>query len=194
MNRLLAKLPRSSSGSRDASANSSASRLPFDILDVSITDAGACFCGFALVSSLICFSGASNDDFISFCHSERSRGISYCFSTGNIERRLDPFDLRSGQAFARHDKLVASRAISWLVEFCPLAGVLLQNVARHKLLVALRQRIHLFDNLLQTKMLGETQRSAAMRRESGSENHSVIRVLGRFYHFFFNATRRLVDH
>src|SRR6266481_8330581 len=71
MNRLLAKLPRSSSGSRDASANSSASRLPFDIFDVSITDAGACFCDFALVSSLICFSGASNDDFISFCHSER---------------------------------------------------------------------------------------------------------------------------
>src|SRR6266404_3221638 len=180
MNRLLAKLPRSSSGSRDASANSSASRLPFDILDVSITDAGPCFCGFALVSSATCLSGASSGVFMlpvraqRFCHVERSRGTSYCFSTGNIERCLDPFDLRSGQAFARHDKLVASRAISWLVEFCPLAGVLLQNVARHKLLVALRQRIHLFDNLLQTKMLGETQRSAAMRRESGSENHSVI--------------------
>ena len=72
--------------------------------------------------------------------------------------------------------------------------MLLQNVARHKLLVALRQPIHLFDNLLQTKMLGETQRSAAIRGESGSENHSVIRVLGRIYHFFFNATRRFIDH
>src|SRR5438034_10153390 len=149
MNRLLAKLPRSSSGSRDASANSSASRLPFDILDVSITDAGACFCGFALVSSLICFSAASNDDFISFCHSERSRGISYCFSTGNIERCLD---------FARHNKLVASRAISCLVEFCPVQDVLLKNLARHKLLVTLRQPVHLFDNTPQTKMRGETQR------------------------------------
>src|SRR5207302_9823159 len=64
LNRLLAKLPRSSSGSRDASASSSASRLPFDIFDVSITDAGAGFCGFAVVSSATCFSGASNDDFM----------------------------------------------------------------------------------------------------------------------------------
>src|ERR1700719_646459 len=60
---MLAKLPRSSSGSRDASASSRASRLPFDILEVSMTEAG--FSGFALVSSAICFSGASNGDFIS---------------------------------------------------------------------------------------------------------------------------------
>ena len=39
MKRLLAKLPRSSSGSRDASASSSAARLPSDILEVSMTDA-----------------------------------------------------------------------------------------------------------------------------------------------------------
>src|SRR6266478_5910685 len=63
MKRLLAKLPRSSSGSRDASANSSASRLPFDIFDVSMT-AHVSFSGLALVSSAICFSGASSGDFI----------------------------------------------------------------------------------------------------------------------------------
>jgi hypothetical protein len=35
------------------------------------------FSGVALVSSAICFSGASSGDFMSFCHSERSRGISH---------------------------------------------------------------------------------------------------------------------
>src|SRR6266404_5878993 len=64
MKRLLAKLPRSSSGSRDASASSSASRCPFDILDVSITEAAVGFCDFALVSAAICFSGASSGVFI----------------------------------------------------------------------------------------------------------------------------------
>src|SRR5438132_10220930 len=82
MNRLLAKLPRSSSGSRDASASSGASRLPFDIFEVSMTDVGAGFSGsppdesvsprrpdFALVSSAICRSGASNGVFTSLCPS-----------------------------------------------------------------------------------------------------------------------------
>src|SRR4051794_33365356 len=64
MKRLLAKLPRSSSGSRDASASSSASRLPFDILEVSMIDDGAGFSGLALVSSETCLSGASSDDFM----------------------------------------------------------------------------------------------------------------------------------
>ena len=38
MKRLLAKLPRSSSGSRELSASSSAARFPSDILEVSMTD------------------------------------------------------------------------------------------------------------------------------------------------------------
>src|SRR6185369_13709515 len=63
MNRLLAKLPRSSSGSREASASSSAAALPADIFDVSITDAAG-LADFALVSSATCFSGASSGDFI----------------------------------------------------------------------------------------------------------------------------------
>jgi len=42
MKRLLAKLPRSSSGSRELSASSSAAALPADIFDVSMTDADRC--------------------------------------------------------------------------------------------------------------------------------------------------------
>src|SRR3954468_17880620 len=66
MKRLLAKLPRSSSGSREASASSSASRWPFDIFEVSITGAGASFDAgsFTPVSALICSGGASSGVFI----------------------------------------------------------------------------------------------------------------------------------
>src|SRR5207249_9475279 len=72
MKRLLAKLPRSSSGSREASASSSASRLPFDIFDVSIAvDVG--FAVLALVSAATCFSGASRGDFIEGQSSRLSR-------------------------------------------------------------------------------------------------------------------------
>src|SRR5919112_608652 len=59
MKRLLAKLPRSSRGSRELSASSSAAALPADIFDVSITGAAP----LAVVSSAICFSGASSDAF-----------------------------------------------------------------------------------------------------------------------------------
>src|SRR5882724_8455018 len=87
MKRLLEKLPRSSSGSRDASASSSASRCPFDIFDVSITEAAG-FPGsppdesvrpadLALVSSAICFSGASSGDFIKRAATARVPNLSY---------------------------------------------------------------------------------------------------------------------
>src|SRR4030081_3088938 len=64
MNRLLAKLPRSSNGSRDASASSSASRCPSGIFDVSIKDAVA-FGSLSPVSALTWSGGASRDDFMS---------------------------------------------------------------------------------------------------------------------------------
>ncbi len=64
MNRLLAKLPRSSSGSREASARSSAAAFPADILDVSITEVAACVGGFLPASSVIGFSGVSSGAFI----------------------------------------------------------------------------------------------------------------------------------
>src|ERR1041385_8239254 len=108
MKRLLAKLPRSSSGSRDASASSSASRCPFDILDVSITEAAAGFCDFALVSSATCFSGASSGDFIS----NSARNLILSFRTKL--RNLSIFSGRSMRCLdsARHDKLALRAASS----------------------------------------------------------------------------------
>src|SRR5712692_5951090 len=113
MKRLLAKLPRSSSGSRDASASSSASRLPFDIFEVSITDDGAGFSGLAVVSSAICFSGASKDDFMTGKISFR-RGRAFSKSRTarifHLFAQVDPFpqQLSSNQnarriAEVRHD-------------------------------------------------------------------------------------------
>src|SRR5205809_3001689 len=68
MNKLLAKLPRSSSGSRDASASSSASRWPFDIFEVSINGAAVFRVGSAVpVSALTCSGGASSGVFIECC-------------------------------------------------------------------------------------------------------------------------------
>src|SRR6476619_6051057 len=66
MNKLLAKLPRSSSGSRELSARSRAAALPADIFEVSMTDCASALAGWALVSSAICFSGASSGVFIEF--------------------------------------------------------------------------------------------------------------------------------
>src|SRR5438105_2350765 len=67
MNRLLAKLPRSSKGSRELSASSRAAAFPADILDVSIIGADPDLAedSFAPVSALICSGGASRGDFIS---------------------------------------------------------------------------------------------------------------------------------
>src|ERR1043165_62731 len=153
MKRLLAKLPRSSSGSRDASASSSASRLPFDILEVSITDAGgfrtARRSGFALVSSATCFSGASSGDFMaSVCHSEQSREISLC-----------PL---------RHDRDVVFERPSVFMKFCSIARMLLQNLAGQKLFVSLGKALQFRDDLAEPNMVRETQRPAAERRETGS--------------------------
>src|SRR6185436_2062495 len=66
MKRLLAKLPRSSSGSRELSARSSAAALPADILEVSITEAAAFPGAGTPVSALICSGGASSGVFIEF--------------------------------------------------------------------------------------------------------------------------------
>src|SRR2546430_9217188 len=63
--RLLAKLPRSWSGSRDASASSSAAAFPADIFDVSMMGAEPGFgVSFMPVSALMCSGGASNGVFI----------------------------------------------------------------------------------------------------------------------------------
>jgi len=63
---LLAKLPRSSKGSRELSASSSAAAFPADIFEVSIIGAVPDLAedSFAPVSALICSGGASRGDFI----------------------------------------------------------------------------------------------------------------------------------
>src|SRR6202008_2018607 len=72
--------------------------------------------------------------------------------------------------------------------------MLLQNLTRRKFLFALRQRFEFIDDFLQSKMLGETQRPATERRETGSQNHSVVRVLWRIDHFLFHTTCGLIHH
>src|SRR6266404_2498364 len=95
MNRLLAKLPRSSSGSRELSASSSAAAFPADIFEVSITGVDPDLAEDSLppVSALICSGGASSGDFISlagtmrFCHSGHSLGISHCLIVRDVSVR-----------------------------------------------------------------------------------------------------------
>src|SRR6266567_4726563 len=184
MKRLLAKLPRSSSGSRAASASSSASRWPFAIFDVSMT-AATVLSGFALVSSAICFSGASSGDFtVVICHSERSRGISQ-YSLRKVRDVSTSLDMTTMKVRAR---------ISFLIKFRFIPGVLLQYLAWRKFLLALRQAFEFIDDFVQSEMFGETQRPASERRETGSQNHSVVRVLRRIDHFLLYTTSGLVNH
>src|SRR3954453_14255526 len=92
MKRLLAKLPRSSRGSREASASSSAAALPADILEVSMTDA-VVLPDFALVSSATCFSGASSGDFISLRrHPEQRKSARLEGSPFQFRKSLRFFD------------------------------------------------------------------------------------------------------
>src|SRR5450432_186885 len=43
-------------------------------------------------------------------------------------------------------------------------------------------------------MIRKSQRATAERRETGAENHAVVRVFGRGDDFLFEAARRFVDH
>ena len=109
MNRLLAKLPRSSRGSRELSVSSSAAAFPADIFEVSITDVDPDLAedSLAPVSALICSGGASSGDFISlartvrFCHSERSLGVSHCLTVRDLSTLLDMTNGSSERRF--HD-------------------------------------------------------------------------------------------
>src|SRR6266700_1583978 len=184
MKRLLAKLPRSSSGSRAASASSSASRWPFAIFDVSMT-AATVLSGFALVSSAICFSGASRGDFtVVICHSEQCRGISQ-YSLRKVRDVSTSLDMTTMEVRAR---------ISFLIKFRSIPGVRSQYLAGQKLFLAFRQPFHFLDDLLESEMFRETQWPAAERRETDSQDHSVVRVLGRIDYLLFHTTRGFVDH
>src|SRR6266567_6825890 len=83
--------------------------------------------------------------------------------------RISSFDINSSFVI---------RASSFCIKPCPAAGMLLQNLTWRKFLFALRQPFEFIDDFFQSKMLRETQRPATERRETGSQNHSVVRVLG----------------
>src|SRR5206468_10467562 len=135
MKRLLAKLPRSSNGSREASANSRASRLPFAILHVSLP-AHAGLSGFALVSSPICFSGASSGDLISSL-TDRARppGAPLFNSTDGSTSRpyqitIHKTSFRRARAFSRSRRAQISLRFVPAVPFLPRFS-LARNVPRN---------------------------------------------------------------
>src|SRR5947209_17195968 len=92
MNRLLAKLPRSSKGSRELSASSSAAALPADIFEVSISGADLDLAedSFAPVSALTCSGGASSGDFMNRKTSFPLERASSKFPPRQISRRALP--------------------------------------------------------------------------------------------------------
>src|SRR5437868_2429560 len=106
MNRLLAKLPRSSSGSRELSASSRAAAFPAAIFEVSITGAGPDLAeaSFAPVSAFICSGGASSGDFILLARAVRfgdfelSRGVSHCHKKQRMSRSEPGWHIRIDQA------------------------------------------------------------------------------------------------
>src|ERR1043166_1306221 len=167
MKRLLAKLPRSSSGSRELSARSRAAALPADIFDVSITEAAG---GFALVSSEICFSGASRGCF----------HIRILVGRGSAEPRETP---------------AVRRGLALNIECSSILGVLTKQIARCKLLASQRpELLHLAHKLFQTMVLRKSQRSATENRKSRPQDHAVIRVFRRRDHLLFQTARRFVHH
>ena len=109
-----------------------------------MTAAGARFSGFALVSSAICFSGASSGDFISIvCHSERSRGCrdepeSLDISPEKVRDVSTSLDM-TGRRFER---------LSLLIKFRPIPRMFLQYFAWSKFLFSSGQPFQFLDDLL----------------------------------------------
>ena len=103
--------------------------------------------GFALVSSAICFSGASRGDFtVVICHSEQCRGISQ-YSLRKVRDVSTSLDMTTMEVRAR---------ISFLIKFRSIPGVRSQYLARQKLFLAFRQPFHFLDDLLESEMFRET--------------------------------------
>src|SRR5437667_4854262 len=72
--------------------------------------------------------------------------------------------------------------------------MLLQNLTWRKFPFALGQPFEFVDDSLQSKVLRETQRPTTERRETGSQNHSVVRVLRGIDNFLLHAPRGLIHH
>ena len=70
----------------------------------------------------------------------------------------------------------------------------LQYLTRQEFLLRPRQPFQFIDHFIQAEMLRVTQWAAAERRETGSQHHSVVRVLRRIDDFLFHATRGFVHH
>src|SRR5260370_40462260 len=84
--------------------------------------------------------------------------------------------------------------MSALITFRSIPVVLPQYLAGRKFLLALRQPFKFIHDFVQAEMFGETQWPTPERRETGSKNHSVVRVLRRIDDFLLHATRSFVDH
>src|SRR5215216_3057299 len=80
------------------------------------------------------------------------------------------------------------------MKFRSIPCVLLQYLAWRKFLLSLRQPFQFIDDFFQPKMFRETQWAASERRETGSQNHSVVRVLRRIDNVLLHTARGFVDH
>src|SRR5262245_36832874 len=87
---------------------------------------------------------------------------------------------------------MAFERLSILVKFRPIASVLLENFTWSKFLLGSGQSFQFLDGSLYSKVFGESQRTAAKRRKTGSQNHSVIRILWSIDDSFFHTTSGLI--
>src|SRR5262249_15157122 len=74
---------------------------------------------------------------------------------------------------------MAFEQLSILIKFRPIPRMFFQNLARSKFCFSSGQPFQCLDDFLQTKVFSESQRPAAKGRETGPQNHSVIRILWR---------------
>jgi hypothetical protein len=164
------------------------------IFDVSMTAGATGFSGFALVSSAICFSGASSGDFISrVCHSEHSRGCNTADEVGEARLSISRYPLKIRDVSTSLDMTgMAFERLSLLIKSCPTARMLLQNFAGSKFHFSSGQPFQFLDGSLYSEVFRESQGPAAKGRKTGPQNHSVIRILWRIDDSFFHATSGLI--
>ncbi len=80
------------------------------------------------------------------------------------------------------------------MKFRAIPGVLPQNLAGQKFFFALCQPFQFLDDFVQSIMLRVAQWPTPEWRETRSQDHSVVCVLGRLDDFLFHAAGGFVDH
>src|SRR5213079_3188227 len=85
-------------------------------------------------------------------------------------------------------------AASVCMKFCTVTRMLPQNFAWSKFLFGLSQPFQFLEDFAYPQMFGKTQWPATNRCKTGSQNHSVIRILGRIDDSLFHATSGLIHH